>query len=59
MAKLGDDGDRARKSVSNAIARAIGIIEKQRPALARHLDHSIRMGQFLSYSPEVPVDWAT
>lgn len=56
--KMGDDAEKARKSVTNAIARTITQIKKKKhPELARHLQNSIRTGQYLSYSPETLVDW--
>jgi len=49
--------DRDRKSVSVAIARAITDITKDHPALARHLDNSIRTGMECGYAPETEVKW--
>jgi hypothetical protein len=45
-----DDSDRIRKSVSMAIARAVGIIREHAPALADHLDRHMQRGYFASYS---------
>lgn len=52
--------ERARVSVTRAIRNAIGRLEETNPALARHLDNSVRTGTFCSYAPEprVAVRWA-
>jgi hypothetical protein len=55
--KLGDEREKARKSVTNAINRAIGSIQRHDANLANHLQNSIRMGQSLCYSPDPDVDW--
>ncbi len=55
--KIGDDAERARTSVTNAINRTITKIEKKHPDLARHLMNSIQTGQYLCYSPETDVAW--
>ncbi len=49
--------DRDRKSVSMAIARAINDLAQDHPALARHLDNSIRTGKECTYVPETEVKW--
>jgi hypothetical protein len=56
-ARFNGRADRDRKSVSLAIARAIENIAKDHPALARHLDNSIRTGWQCSYAPETDVTW--
>ena len=55
--RASDLRERARKSVSNAIARAIDRIFAQHEVLARHLRNSIRTGYEAVYDPETPVDW--
>ena len=55
--RMGDDNERIRKAVSNAIDRAIKAIEKEHPMLARHLDNSISKGIDFCYCPEADVDW--
>jgi len=55
--KSGDDAEKARTSVTNAINRTISKIEKTHADFARHLMNSIRTGQYLCYSPETDVDW--
>jgi hypothetical protein len=57
--KMGNDADRIRKAVSNAITRAIEAIEKEHPHLARHLESALIMGHAFSYRPEVDIDWIT
>jgi len=49
--------EKARKRVSNAIARAIADLMEEHPALARHLDNSIHTGKQCRYSPETEVRW--
>lgn len=49
--------EKARKRISVAISRAIGDLEKEHPALARHLDNSIRTGKQCTYAPETAVHW--
>jgi len=55
--KIGDDAERVRKSVSMAISRTIQAVTKKHPPLGRHLEDSIRMGQFMSYLPAAEIDW--
>jgi hypothetical protein len=50
--------ERARKAVAQRVRNALRRLEAEHPTLARHLDRSLRMGSFCSYSPEHPVDWA-
>jgi len=55
-----DDRERFRKSVGNAIRRAIGEISNHDPALASHLQYPVlRLGYELVYAPDVPVAWTT
>ena len=51
------DADRSRKAVCKAIRRAIDAVEAEHPALARHLDGSIRLGLQIAYAPPFPIDW--
>jgi len=48
-----DDRDRIRKSISMAIARAVGIIREHIPALADHLDRNLQRGYFCYYSGNI------
>lgn len=52
-----DPAERARSTVAKQVHSAIARIEKTHPALARHLNNSIRTGQYCCYAPEKPVDW--
>ena len=53
------DSERARRSVSNAITRAIKQVQSKNPVLARHLKSTIRMGSQLCYTPREPITWIT
>lgn len=57
--RIGDDTDRSRKAISNAISRALTEIGKSNNDLWRHLANSLSTGQFVSYSPESPISWET
>lgn len=48
-----DDSERIRKSISMAIARAVGIIREHIPALADHLDRNLQRGYFCHYSGNI------
>jgi hypothetical protein len=54
---LGDLAERARKSVSKAIERAIDDMADRHCSLHRHLDQSIRTGTFMAYEPDPDVSW--
>ena len=54
---LGDQAERARKTVTARIRDVIGRIEQTHPALGAHLRASVTTGTRCSYSPETPVDW--
>ena len=54
-----DERERARKSVSAAIHRAIDAIHEQHEPLKQHLDNSLKIGEFLSYQPEQHISWTT
>jgi tetratricopeptide (TPR) repeat protein len=51
--------ERARQSVTKAIKAAIERISEHSPALARHLEHTIRTGSFCRYEPDriAPISW--
>lgn len=57
--KSGDTAERIRKAVSKAIREAIAAIEREHPALGRHLNVSIRTGHLCCYEPAEPVTWET
>jgi hypothetical protein len=56
-ARFNGRADRDRKSVCIAIARGLEHIAEDHPALARHLDNSIRTGRRCSYEPETDIRW--
>ena len=49
--------DKARVAVKNRITRAIEAIKKSSPAMAQHLDRSIRTGTMVVYQPETNIPW--
>ena len=56
---IGDPVERARKTVSTRIRRAIATIGRAHPELGRHLERSIDTGTWCAYRPAEPVDWQT
>jgi hypothetical protein len=57
--RLGDPVERARKTVSTRIRRAIATIGRAHPELGQHLERSIDTGAWCAYRPAEPVDWHT
>jgi len=57
--RFNDPLERARKTVSARIRRAITAIGTDHPELARHLDRSIDSGAWCAYRPAEPVTWTT
>jgi len=55
--KLGDEAERARKTVSAQVRDALAKIGQVHPELADHLRGSLRTGTLCSYSPADPVTW--
>jgi hypothetical protein len=55
--KLGDETERARKTVSARVRDALSRIERVHPQLAVHLRDSLRMGTRCSYTPAEPTRW--
>jgi hypothetical protein len=58
LKRFSDPSEKARKRVSNGIARAIADLEAEHPALARHLDNSIHTGKDCRYTPETEIKWS-
>ncbi|MFN2555782.1 MAG: AAA family ATPase [Nitriliruptorales bacterium] len=58
LRSVGNPTERARTTISSRIRTALARIDRAHPALGAHLDHSIRLGTFCSYSPERAVSWA-
>ena len=57
--RLDDPLERARKTVSTRIHRAIRRVEHAHPDLGRHLARSITTGALCVYDPAEPVRWTT
>ncbi len=58
--KLGDQGERVRKRVGNAITRALALIGDDDPALAGHLKKPVlTTGGTLVYRPGSETTWST
>jgi hypothetical protein len=55
--RLGDQAERARKTVTARIRDAVGRVERLHPALGEHLRASVTTGTFCAYSPSSPVHW--
>src|SRR5690606_19574923 len=49
--RLGDNAERARKSVTNRIRNTLKKIEESHPALAAHLRETVATGASCSYRP--------
>jgi hypothetical protein len=54
---LGDQGERARKTVTARIRDVISRIDRVHPALGSHLRATITTGTSCTYSPTAPVTW--
>jgi tetratricopeptide (TPR) repeat protein len=57
--RIGDPIERARKTVSTRIRRAIATVGRAHPELGRHLERSIDTGAWCAYRPAEPVSWIT
>jgi hypothetical protein len=55
--RLGDQSERARKTVTARIRDVIDRVERVHPALGAHLRASVTTGTFCSYSPPAPTAW--
>jgi hypothetical protein len=55
--RLGDEAERARKTVSARVRDALAKLGQVHPELAGHLRGSLRMGTRCSYSPAEPTRW--
>jgi hypothetical protein len=53
------DRENIRKAVSVAIHRAVRAIEKEHGPLGQHLGNSLKIGEYLSYRPDLPASWTT
>ena len=54
---LGDETDRARKTVTARIRYAVARIRRVHPELAAHLDAHVTTGVHCGYAPGPPVGW--
>jgi AAA ATPase-like protein len=55
--RLGDDTEKARKTVTIRIQRALRLLDSHHPALASHLRETVRTGTACSYQPAQPLTW--
>jgi hypothetical protein len=55
--RLGDETERARKTVSARVRDALSKIESVHPELAAHLRGTLRMGTVCTYAPAEPTSW--
>jgi hypothetical protein len=55
--RLGDDTEKARKTVTIRIQRALRLLDSHHPALASHLRDAVRTGTTCSYQPAQPLTW--
>jgi len=55
--RLGDDTERARKTVSARVRDALSKIDPVHPDLADHLRRALQMGTVCSYAPSQPTTW--
>jgi hypothetical protein len=55
--RLGDQSERARKTVTARIRHLIDRVERVHPALGAHLRASVTTGTFCTYSPPSPTAW--
>ena len=55
--RLGDDTEKARKTVTARIHRALRVLDTHHPALAAHLRDTLHTGTTCSYQPAHPIDW--
>ena len=55
--KLGDETERARKTVSARVRDALSKIERVHPELAAHLRSALQMGTVCSYTPSESTTW--
>lgn len=54
---VGDDLERLRSRLSNAIVRAIEVIGDEVTPLGTHLENAINRGKTMSYTPDSPIPW--
>ncbi|MGW6458449.1 ATP-binding protein [Streptomyces sp. NPDC055078] len=55
--RLGDEAERARKTVTARIRDSLRKLDRAHPELAAHLRESVTTGAYCSYRPPKPVEW--
>jgi hypothetical protein len=55
--RLGDEAERARKTISARLRHTLGKLEAAHPRLGAHLRLAVRMGTTCSYHPPEPTGW--
>jgi len=55
--KLADPSEKARKTISKAIGRALEHIKENDESLRHHLQNTLSLGLFPAYKPHPPVNW--
>jgi len=55
--RLGDEAERARKTVTARIRDALRKLDDRHPTLSTHLRESISTGTTCSYQPTTPTHW--
>jgi hypothetical protein len=55
--KAADDRERHRQAVSVAIHRALRAVKNVHEPLWQHLSNSLKIGEFLSYTPDQSISW--
>ena len=57
--RLGDETERARKTVSARVRDALAKLDRVHPELAAHLRDALQMGTVCCYRPVTPTSWQT
>jgi AAA ATPase domain len=57
--RLGDETERARKTVSARVRDAVAKLDRVHPELAAHLRDALQMGTVCCYRPDEPTSWHT
>lgn len=57
--KLGDVEEKIRKAVTNRIKESLKTINKEHPALGKHLSDTLKTGATCSYTPTTDISWNT
>ncbi len=57
--RLGDEAERARKTVSARVREALAKVDRVHPELAAHLRSAVHLGTVCRYEPPDPASWTT